>query len=93
MGHALIENRHGLVVQADATQATGKAERQAALEMIDRHDPGSDRRLTLAADKGYDTSEFVTDLRQKCVTPHIAAKVKGSAIDSRTTRHESYKVS
>ena len=93
MGHALIENRHGLVVQADATQATGKAERQAALEMIDRHDPGSERRLTLAADKGYDTSEFVTDLRQKCVTPHIAAKVKGSAIDSRTTRHESYKVS
>jgi len=93
MGHALIENRHGLVVQADATQATGKAERQAALEMIDRHDPGSERRLTLAADKGYDTSEFVTDLRQKCVTPHIAAKVKGSAIDGRTTRHESYKVS
>jgi len=44
MGHALIENRHGLVVQADATAATGKAERQAALAMIDRHDPGSERR-------------------------------------------------
>lgn len=93
MGHALIENRHGLVVQADATQATGKAERQAALAMIDRHDPGSERRLTLAADKGYDTSDFVADLRQKCVTPHVAAKVKGSAIDGRTTRHESYRVS
>ena len=52
MGHALIENRHGLVVQADATQATGKAEREAALAMIDRHDPGSERQLTLAADKG-----------------------------------------
>lgn len=65
MGNALIENWHGLVMQAVATQATGKADRQAALEMIDRHDPGSERRLTLAADKGYDTSEFVTDLRQK----------------------------
>jgi transposase len=93
MGHALIENRHGLVVQADATAATGKAERQAALAMIDRHDPGSERRLTLAADKGYDTSDFVGDLRQKCVTPHVAAKVKGSAIDGRTTRHEGYRVS
>ncbi len=93
MGHALIENRHGLVVQADATAATGKAERQAALEMIDRHDPGSQRRLTLGADKGYDTSDFVADLRQKCVTPHVAAKIKGSAIDGRTTRHEGYKVS
>jgi len=93
MGHALIENRHGLVVQADATQATGKAERQAALSMIDRQDPGSGRRLTLAADKGDDTSDFVADLRQKCVTPHVAAKIQGSAIDGRTTRHEAYKVS
>ena len=93
MGHALIENRHGLVVQADATQATGRAERQAALTMIDRHDPGSERPLTLAADKGYDTADFVADLRQKCVTPHVASKIKGSAIDGRTTRHEGYKVS
>ena len=93
MGHALIENRYGLVVQADATLATGKAERQAAIAMIDRHDPGSERQLTLAADKGYDTSDFVADLRQMCVTPHVAAKTKGSAVDGRTTRHESYKVS
>jgi transposase len=93
MGHALIENRHGLVVQADATQASGKAERGAALAMIDRQDPGSERRLTLAADKGYDTSDFVAGLRQKCVTPHVAAKAKGSALDGRTTRHESYRVS
>lgn len=61
--------------------------------LIDRQDPGSERRLTLAADKGYDTADFVADLRQKCVTPHVAAKIKGSAIDGRTTRHEGYKVS
>src|ERR1700730_6110602 len=72
MGHALIEKRHGLVGQADATQATGKDERQAALAMIDRHDPGRvakhasgmTRPLTLGADKGYDISAFVADLRQ-----------------------------
>jgi transposase len=93
MGHALIENRHGLVVQADATRADGVAEREAALVMIDRHDPGSQRRLTLGADKGYDTSDFVADLRQKCVTPHVAQKIKGSAIDRRTTRHAGYTVS
>ena len=61
--------------------------------MIYRHDPGSERQLTMAADRGYDTSDFVTDLRQKCVTPHVAAKIRGSAIDGRTTRHESYRVS
>lgn len=93
MGHALIENRHGLVVQADATEANGVAEREAALAMIDRHDPGSQRRLTLGADKGYDTSDFVADLRQKCVTPHVAQKIKGSAIDGRTARHAGYTVS
>ena len=93
MGHAMIENRHGLVVEADATTATGKAEREAALAMIDRHDPGSERRLTVAADKGYDTSDFVADLRQKRVTPHVAQKVKGSALDKRTTRHPGYAVS
>ena len=93
MGHALIENRHGLVVQADATQATGKAERQAALAMIDRHDPGSERPLTLAADKGYDAADFVGALRQMCVSPHVAQKIRGSAIDGRTTRHDGYKTS
>jgi transposase len=93
IGHALIENRHGLVVQADATQANGVAEREAALAMVDRHDPGSQRRLTLGADKGYDTSDFVADLRQKCVTPHVAQKIKGSAIDGRTARHAGYTVS
>ena len=62
MGHALMENRHGLVVQADATQANGTAEREAALEMIDRHAPGTSNQLTLGADKAYDAREFVADL-------------------------------
>src|SRR6185436_275774 len=93
MGHALIENRHGLVVQANATAATGRAEREAALSMVDRHDPGSERRLTLGADKAYDTSDFVAAMRQKCVTPHVAQKIKGSAINGRTTRHAGYGMS
>lgn len=93
MGHALMENRHGLVVQADTTEANGTAERQAALEMIDGHAPGTSNRLTLGADKAYDAREFVADLRQKCVTPHVAQKARSSAIDGRTTRHAGYGVS
>lgn len=93
IGHALAENRHGLIVKADATTASGTAERTAALELIERHSPGSERRLTLAADKGYDTHGFVAECRRMRVTPHVAAKVKGSAIDGRTTRHASYAAS
>jgi transposase len=93
IGHALAENRHGLIVQADATKATSRAEREAALAMIERQDPGSERRLTLGADKGYDTAGFVAECRRMCVTPHVAAKVKQSAVDSRTTRHASYAIS
>jgi transposase len=93
IGHALAENRHGLIVQADATRATSRAEREAALEMIERHDPGSERRLTLAADKGYDTAGFVAECRRMCVTPHVAAKVAQSSLDGRTTRHAAYRVS
>ncbi len=93
MGHALMENRHGLVVQAGTTEANGTAERKAALEMIDRQAPGTANQLTLGADKAYDASEFVAGLRQKCVTPHVAQKAKSSAIDGRTTRHPGYGVS
>ena len=93
MGHALMENRHGLIVQGDLTQADGHAERKAALDMVHRHSPGSTRRLTLGADKGYDSADFVADLRQACVTPHVAKKSRYSAIDGRTTRHEGYAVS
>ena len=93
MGHALMENRHGFVVQGDLTQADGHAERRAALDMVHRHSPGSTRRLTLGADKGYDVAGFVTDLRQACVTPHVAQKSRYSAIDGRTTRHAGYALS
>ena len=93
VGHALAENRHGLIVEADATKATGRAEREAALDMIERHDPGSERQLTLGADKGYDTAGFVANLRAMCVTPHVAAKIAKSSIDARTTRHAAYAAS
>lgn len=93
MGHSLMENRSGLVVQADLTRADGYAERRAALDMIHRHAPGSTRQLTLGADKGYDSADFVTALRQACVTPHVARKARHSAIDGRTTRHQGYALS
>ena len=93
MGHTLMENRNGLIVQAEVTQADGHAERKAALEMINRHSPGSTRRLTLGADKGYDSADFISDLRQMCVTPHVASKSRRSAMDGRTTRHSGYAVS
>jgi transposase len=93
IGHALAENRHGLIVEAEATRASSQAERGAALDMIERHDPGSERRLTLGADKGYDTRDFAAACRKLCVTPHVAAKVRHSAVDRRTTRHAAYAVS
>jgi transposase len=93
MGHTLMENRNGLIVQADLTHADGHAERRAALDMIHRHSPGSTRRLTLGADKGYDSADFVAELRKACVTPHVAQKARHSAIDGRTTRHAGYALS
>ncbi len=92
MGHALMENRNGLVVDACLTQADGHAEREAALAMVE---PRADRpgRITLGADKGYDAEDFVNELRSMNVTPHVAAKKSGSAIDGRTTRHAGYAIS
>ena len=86
LGHALIKNRHGLIVDACLTRADGHAERIAALHMIE---PRADRpgRVTVAADKGYDTEDFVNELRAMNLKPHVAAKAKGSAVDGRTTRH------
>ena len=90
MAHTLMENRNGLIVQAEPTLADGRGERKAALEMINRHSPGSTRRLTLGADKGYDSADFVAELRRMVVTPHVAQKARHSAIDGRTTQHPGY---
>jgi transposase len=93
MGHALMENRSGLIVAATLTQATGTAEREAAEAMIVRHSPGA-QRITLGADKGYDAAAFVADLRALNVTPHIAQNTfRRSAVDGRTTRHAGYAAS
>jgi len=93
-GNVLIENRNGLVVDAELLQANGTAERDAALLMAERI--AGSRRVTVAADKGYDTNEFVREIRGMNVTPHVAQNDKrpgGSAVDKRTTRHAGYKVS
>jgi transposase len=92
MGHALMENRNGLVVEACLTHADGHAERNAALAMIEPRADQSER-ITMGADKGYDVQDFVNELRSMNVTPHVAAKAKGSAIDGRTTRHAGYAIS
>jgi len=100
MGHALMENRHGLAVGGEATFATGTAEREAALGLVDRHRSGQGR-ITLAGDKGFDVTGFVEDLRDRNVTPHIAidghvrvsGKPRKTAIDKRTTRHPGYATS
>ena len=94
IGHGLMENRHGLLVDACLTLADGHAERVAALHMIE---PRADRpaAITLGADKAYDAEDFVNELRSMNVTPHVAQNTSGrsSAIDGRTTRHSGYAVS
>jgi transposase len=89
-GHILMENRNGLVVDVIVTQAIGTAERDTALDMLEKV-PGK-RRITLGADKGYDTEDFVTECRELNVTPHVARK-KYSILDNRTTRHPGYQIS
>lgn len=93
VGHVLTENRNGMVVDARLTQATGKAEREAALDMLKQK--AVSKTVTLGADRGYDTAEFVKELRKINVTPHVAQNNtnRRSAIDGRTTRHEGYAVS
>ena len=99
LGHALMENRNGLVVDAALTHATGTAEREAALAMLDRLPRR--HRITLGADKLFDVEAFVGDLRARQVTPHIAingavsktGKVRKTALDGRTTRHAGYAIS
>lgn len=92
-GHAVMENRNGLIVNGTITQASGTAEREAAAEMVAELTNG--RRKTVGGDKAYDTKDFVEDLRALKVTPHVAQNTsnRSSAIDGRTTRHEGYKIS
>lgn len=94
LGHVLAENRNGLVVEARVTQATGTAERETAVEMIEAQ-TGGRRRVTLGGDKGYDVRETVNALRELQVTPHVAQNNRNrrSAIDERTTRHAGYEIS
>ena len=102
LDHALTENRHGFAVTATVTHATGTAEREAALTLLDAPRPADDTgppaalRRTLGADKNYDTGNFVAQCRARNITPHVAQndrRVGGSAIDERTTRHAGYAVS
>jgi len=93
LGHVLMEHRSGLIVKATVTPADGHGERDAAVVMIE--DVPGRHRITVAADKGYDTRDFVAELRAMTVTPHIAQHTTGrcSALDGRTTRHTGYGIS
>lgn len=99
IGHALMENRHGLAIDGTVTQATGTAEREAALALLNRRPRR--HRITLGADKAYDVRQFIDDLRVRRVTPHVtidghvrkSGKPRATALDRRTTRHPGYGVS
>jgi transposase len=101
MGHALMENRHGLAVGGLVSQANGTAERDTALTLIDYWRGKRRRRITLGADKAYDVTTFVKDLKARSVTPHIAidgrlskaGRPRKTAVDGRTTRHLGYEIS
>ena len=93
-GNLLVENRNGLIVDSRVWEATGTAERYAALEMLQEL-PGSGR-VTVGGDKGFDTADFVRECRNMWVTPHVAQNLGrrgGSAIDNRTTLHQGYALS
>jgi transposase len=94
-GHVLMENRNGLIVDLDLTEADGFAERTAGLDLLRRQRRRGRRRLTIAGDRGYDTRGFVAGCRELSVTPHLARNTtkQRSAIDGRTTRHAGYAVS
>ena len=94
MGHVMVENRNGLIVDAELTAADGYAERDTATAML-RRAPRRARRRTVGADKAYDTKGFVADARDAGFTPHVAQNTtrRRSAIDRRTTRHDGYAVS
>lgn len=91
MGHVMMENRNGLAVDSKMTQANGTAERSAAVDMI--LGMSHKHRITVGADKAYDTADFTASLRSMLATPHVAQKSRGSSIDGRTTRHPGYGIS
>src|ERR1700752_1984780 len=94
-GNALMENRNGLLVDFQIVEANGTAERSTAIQMVDQNLPGT-KRITVGADKAYDTAGFVTTCRALKVTPHVAAndgRPCGSALDGRTLRHSGYVIS
>jgi transposase len=95
LGHALVENRNGLIAAAMATHADGYAERDAALWMLQQKQQDRSRRITVGADKAYDSEDFVRTARELNVTPHITKNDKGrrSNLDRRTTRHPGYVIS
>ena len=93
-GNVMTENRNGFVVEAELRQASGMVERETAKDMVVRYSPGA-KHLTVGADKGFDTVDFVADMRDFNVTPHVAQNTTNrlSAIDHRTTRHRGYEIS
>jgi transposase len=95
LGHTLVENRNGLIVAAMTTQADGTAERDAGILMLDELTAKRGGRITLGADKAYDTQDFVATVRELQVTPHVTQNNtnRRSAIDERTTRHPGYRIS
>ncbi len=95
LGHTLVENRHGLIAAAMATTADGTAERDAAILLLDQVRLKTAARLTVGADKAYDTQDFVQTVRELGVTPHVMQNTskRRSAIDKRTTRHPGYQIS
>ena len=94
IGNVMTENRNGFVVETDLREVSGLAERAAAKDMIVRYSP-SEKRITVGGDKGFDTADFVADMRALRVTPHVAQNTTNrcSAIDARTTRHDGYAIS
>jgi transposase len=94
LGHALMENRNGIIIDGAISHATGTAEREEAVELV--AEVAGNKRITVGGDKGYDTKDFVEEMRGLEVTPHVSQNVSrkgGSAIDGRTTRHAGYAVS
>ena len=89
----LSENRNGLIVEAELTQASGTAEREAGLRLLARQRRRRGGRMSVGADKSYDARSFVAGVRALGVTPHVATKASRGALDGRTTRHASYAVS